>query len=172
MEPVKLGWFPLQNSLGLFATSPKLAKTCWASLLPRQSSPKLAGPLCYLAKTCRNLLGLSANMPKLAKTCWASLLPRQNSPKLAGPLCYLAKTRQNLLGLFATSPKLAKTCWASLLPRQNSPKLAGPLCYLAKVARKQKQRLERSQGNQPEQGTDTMFAADLKPKVTRVGLAT
>jgi hypothetical protein len=40
------------------------------------------------------------------------------------------------------------------------------------VARKQKQRLERSQGNQPEQGTDTMFAADLKPKVTTVGLAT
>jgi hypothetical protein len=112
---------------------PKLLKTCWASLLPRQNSPRLAGLLCYITKTCQNLLGLFATLPKIAKTSWAFLLPRQNSPKLAGPFCYLAKTRQNLLGLFATSPKLAKTGWASLLPRQNLPKLAGPLCYLAKT---------------------------------------
>jgi hypothetical protein len=55
-----------QNWLGLFATlpklaktcwasiSPKLAKTCWASVLPCQNLPKLAWPLCYLAKTCQN----------------------------------------------------------------------------------------------------------------------
>jgi hypothetical protein len=57
-----------QNSLGLFATSPQLAKTRWACLLPRQNSPKIAGLLCYLAKTCQNLLGLFATLPKLAKT--------------------------------------------------------------------------------------------------------
>jgi hypothetical protein len=92
-----------------------LAKTVWASLLPRQNSPKLAGPLCYLAKARQNLLGLFATSPKLAKTCWASLLPRQNSPKLAGPLCgggedVLSHCRANLS--LGWSPEPRNCVWA------------------------------------------------------------